>query len=166
VQIIGLDHLVLTVADIEATVAYYEQLGMSREVFGEGRVALRFGDQKMNLHEAGAEITPHATQPIPGSADICLLVAEPLEQVEADLRSSGIEVDLGPVGRAGATSAITSLYVRDPDATWWSCPDPARQFTRPATGKWRTGGRPVQSRLNRPLAKRRCSRAREMLWWP
>jgi catechol 2,3-dioxygenase-like lactoylglutathione lyase family enzyme len=115
VQITGLDHLRLTVADIEATVAFYEQLGMSRGVFGEGRVALRFGDQKMNLHEAGAEITPHARHPRPGSADICLLVAEPLEQVEAGLRRSGIEIELGPVGRAGATFAITSLYVRDPD---------------------------------------------------
>jgi catechol 2,3-dioxygenase-like lactoylglutathione lyase family enzyme len=87
VQVTGLDHLVLTVADIEATVGFYERLGMSREVFGEGRVALRFGGQKMNLLELGAEIAPHARDPTSGSADICLLIAEPIEQVEAELRS-------------------------------------------------------------------------------
>jgi catechol 2,3-dioxygenase-like lactoylglutathione lyase family enzyme len=115
VEVTGLDHLVLTVADIEATVAFYERLGMSREVFGEGRVALRFGGQKMNLLELGAEIAPHARNPTSGSADICLLIAEPIEQVEAELRSAGIEIELGPVGRTGATCAISSPYVRDPD---------------------------------------------------
>jgi catechol 2,3-dioxygenase-like lactoylglutathione lyase family enzyme len=78
-------------------------------------VALRFGDQKMNLHEVGAEITPHARHPTSGSADICLMLAEPIERVEAELRSSGIEIELGPAERTGATSAISSLYVRDPD---------------------------------------------------
>jgi catechol 2,3-dioxygenase-like lactoylglutathione lyase family enzyme len=115
VQVIGLDHLVLTVADIEATVAFYERLGMRREVFGDGRVALRFGDQKMNLHEAGAEIAPHARWPTSGSGDVCLLVADSIDQVEAELRRAGIEVELGPVGRTGATSSLTSIYVRDPD---------------------------------------------------
>ncbi|MFL5859546.1 MAG: VOC family protein [Solirubrobacteraceae bacterium] len=125
-EVIGLDHLVLTVAHIEDTIVFYERLGMSREVFGDGRVALRFGDHKMNLHQAGAEITPHARQPTSGSADICLLVAEPIERVEAELTSAGIEIELGPVGRTGATSALRSLYVRDPDGNLveLSRPDP------------------------------------------
>jgi catechol 2,3-dioxygenase-like lactoylglutathione lyase family enzyme len=115
VRVVALDHLVLTVADIEATVAFYERLGMTREGFGEGRTALRFGDQKINLHETGAEIAPHARRPTAGSADVCLLVTEPIEQVEAELSRAGIDVELGPVRRAGATSAISSVYIRDPD---------------------------------------------------
>jgi catechol 2,3-dioxygenase-like lactoylglutathione lyase family enzyme len=111
----ALDHLVLTVADPEATVAFYERLGMRREVFGGGRLALRFGDQKLNLHTAGAEIEPHAAAPTPGSADVCLLVDGPLADVESELRAAGLEIELGPVERTGATGPIRSLYLRDPD---------------------------------------------------
>jgi catechol 2,3-dioxygenase-like lactoylglutathione lyase family enzyme len=78
-RIHSVDHLVLTVTDLEASVAFYEQLGMRREMFGEGRIALQFGAQKLNLHPAGAEIAPHARRPTPGSADVCLLVAGSLE---------------------------------------------------------------------------------------
>jgi catechol 2,3-dioxygenase-like lactoylglutathione lyase family enzyme len=92
----SLDHLVLTVADIDVTVRFYEALGMRRETFGDGRVALRFADQKLNLHQAGAEVAPHAANPTRGSADLCFLVSDRLDEV-------------------GATSALTSLYVRDPD---------------------------------------------------
>ncbi len=88
---------------------------MRREVFEEGRVALRFGDQKINLHRAGAEIAPHARTPLPGSADLCLLVADDVEDVARALEAAGVPVELGPVARTGATSALTSLYVRDPD---------------------------------------------------
>ena len=77
-RIRSLDHLVLTVSDIAATVRFYESLGMREEVFGDGRVALRFGNQKLNLHEAGAELTPHAAHPACGSADLCFLVADDL----------------------------------------------------------------------------------------
>jgi catechol 2,3-dioxygenase-like lactoylglutathione lyase family enzyme len=114
-RIRSLDHLVLTVADIEATVSFYESLGMSREDFGEGRVALRFGEQKINLHQAGAELEPHAARPTLGSADLCFLVEDDLDRVAESLERSGIAVELGPVPRTGATSALSSLYVRDPD---------------------------------------------------
>ena len=111
----SLDHLVLTVSDIGAAVRFYESLGMRRETFGDGRVALRFGNQKLNLHEAGAELTPHAVHPTCGSADLCFLVADHLDQVAESLSGLGIPVELGPVARTGATSALVSLYVRDPD---------------------------------------------------
>jgi catechol 2,3-dioxygenase-like lactoylglutathione lyase family enzyme len=115
VQIRALDHIVLTVADPEATVAFYERLGMRREEFGEGRLALRFGDQKLNLHQAGKPIQPHARRPTPGSADICLLVAGSLDDVERELERADVVIELGPVERAGATGRLRSLYLRDPD---------------------------------------------------
>jgi len=115
VQIRSLDHFVLTVADPEATVAFYSRLGMRREEFGDGRLALRFGDQKINLHRAGSPIQPHARRPTPGSADVCLLVAGTLDAVERELERSGMVFELGPVQRTGATSALRSLYLRDPD---------------------------------------------------
>ena len=114
-QIRSLDHLVLTVSDIAATVRFYESLGMRRETFGEGRVALRFGDQKLNLHEAGSELAPHAAHPTRGSADLCFLVADDLDQVAESLSRIGVAIELGPVARSGATSPLISLYVRDPD---------------------------------------------------
>jgi catechol 2,3-dioxygenase-like lactoylglutathione lyase family enzyme len=115
VGIHALDHLVLTVADVEASVAFYERLGMRREVFGEGRVALRFGTQKLNLHAAGAEIAPHARQPAPGSADLCFLVEGSLEDLGSELAAAGIQIEVGPVERTGAQGPIRSLYLRDPD---------------------------------------------------
>jgi catechol 2,3-dioxygenase-like lactoylglutathione lyase family enzyme len=114
-RIVSLDHLVLTVASIDAAVAFYEQIGMRCETFGEGRIALRFGDQKINLHEAGAEFEPHALRPVPGSADLCFIVADPLGEVADALTAAGIEVELGPVVRSGAAGPIESLYLRDPD---------------------------------------------------
>ena len=111
----SLDHLVLTVSDIDATVQFYESLGMRRETFGDGREALRFGSQKLNLHQAGAELAPSAARPTRGSADICLLVSDSLEEVAESLARADIPVELGPVDRTGATSALDSLYVRDPD---------------------------------------------------
>ena len=114
-RIAGLDHLVLTVADPDATVAFYERLGMRRELFGDGRLALRFASQKINLHRAGSEIAPHARRAIPGSGDICLLVEGDLDDVRRELAAAGIAVELGPVERTGAQGPIRSLYVRDPD---------------------------------------------------
>lgn len=114
-RVTALDHLVLTVSDLDATVAFYERLGMTRKTFGEGRVALHFGRQKINLHLSGAEIVPHARQPRPGSADLCLLVDEPLGAVARALGEAGVAIELGPVERTGAEGPIRSLYVRDPD---------------------------------------------------
>jgi catechol 2,3-dioxygenase-like lactoylglutathione lyase family enzyme len=125
VLIRSLDHLVLTVADVEAAVAFYERVGMRREVFGGDRVALRFGSQKINLHQAGAEIEPHARVPTPGSADLCLLVDGPLEQVERELRDADIAIELGPVPRTGATGPIRSLYIRDPDGNLIELAEPS-----------------------------------------
>jgi catechol 2,3-dioxygenase-like lactoylglutathione lyase family enzyme len=115
VRIRSLDHLVLTVADPVATVAFYERLGMRREEFDDGRIALRFGEQKINLHQAGRPIQPHARRPTPGSADLCLLVDGTLDAVERELEAAGVVFELGPVPRTGATGPIRSLYLRDPD---------------------------------------------------
>jgi catechol 2,3-dioxygenase-like lactoylglutathione lyase family enzyme len=115
VRIASIDHFVLTVADPEATVAFYERLGMRREDFEDGRIALRFGEQKINLHQAGRTLQPHARRPTPGSADVCLLVEGTLDAVERELEMAGVVFELGPVQRTGATSPIRSLYLRDPD---------------------------------------------------
>jgi catechol 2,3-dioxygenase-like lactoylglutathione lyase family enzyme len=114
-RITSLDHLVLTVASIPATLAFYERLGMRAETFGDGRRALRFGSQKINLHEAGAEFEPHAARPLPGSGDLCFLIEGSLEEAVQLLAEAGVEIDLGPVEREGAIGALESLYVRDPD---------------------------------------------------
>jgi catechol 2,3-dioxygenase-like lactoylglutathione lyase family enzyme len=111
-----LDHLVLTVADIEATVAFYEcVLGMRPERFGEGRVALRFGEQKLNLHQARREFDPKALRPTPGSADLCFITSAPLQTIQAALARANVTVEEGPVQRTGALGPIRSLYFRDPD---------------------------------------------------
>ena len=111
-----LDHLVLTVASIDATVEFYTRvLGMDAVRFGAGRTALRFGTSKINLHEAGREFEPKARRPTPGSADLCLIVAEDLAGVRAELASRGIAIEEGPLERAGATGSIVSCYLRDPD---------------------------------------------------
>ncbi|MFJ1911839.1 VOC family protein [Streptomyces sp. NPDC088147] len=111
-----LDHLVLTVADIEATVDFYTRfLGMEPVVFGDGRRALAFGQSKINLHRAGHEFEPKAARPTPGSADLCFVVADPLERVIAELAAQGVPVEEGPVERTGALGPFVSVYVRDPD---------------------------------------------------
>jgi catechol 2,3-dioxygenase-like lactoylglutathione lyase family enzyme len=115
-MISGLDHLVLTVRDLEATIRFYcDGLGMELRTFGAGRSALHFGRQKINLHLAGHEFEPKAALPTPGSADLCFLTEEPLEAVVGHLARLGWPVVEGPVARIGATGPITSIYVRDPD---------------------------------------------------
>lgn len=115
-KIDGIDHLVLTVRDIQATCEFYSRvLGMEVVTFGNGRTALRFGTQKINLHEAGKEFDPRAAHPTPGSGDLCLLTDQPLNQVIQHLRSCGIDIVEGPVRKAGAVGSLESVYVRDPD---------------------------------------------------
>ena len=115
-MIFRLDHLVLTVRDLEAAVRFYtEVLGMERVRFGAGRTALRFGGQKINLHVAGQEIEPNAAHPTPGSADLCFIMEQPLDAVVEHLRNCGVPLVLGPVPRTGALGPIQSIYLRDPD---------------------------------------------------
>ena len=111
-----LDHLVLTVADIDRSCRFYNQvLGMEVINFHGHRKALRFGRQKINLHPAGGEYPPMATYPTPGSADLCLITATPLDAVMAELRDRDIDIIDGPVQRTGATGPLLSVYIRDPD---------------------------------------------------
>src|SRR5881409_2786870 len=99
-----LDHLVLTVHDLDATVAFYTKvLGMEAVTFRGGRRALAFDHSKINLHEAGREFEPKAARPTPGSADLCLIVDEPVDRIIAELASHGVPLEEGPVGRTGAT---------------------------------------------------------------
>jgi catechol 2,3-dioxygenase-like lactoylglutathione lyase family enzyme len=116
----SLDHLVLTVANIRETIAFYEPvLGMVAQQFtpadGTTRWALAFGNHKINLHEAGAEFEPKAENPTPGSADLCFLTQIPLPAWQAHFAKHDIKIIEGPVARTGATGPITSIYLRDPD---------------------------------------------------
>lgn len=115
-QIEGLDHLVLTVTDVGRTRDFYERvLGMEPIVFGEGRHALAFGQQKINLHEAGREFEPKAAVPTPGSADLCFLTNAAVVEIVEHLGAHGVEILEGPVRRTGAAGPIMSVYFRDPD---------------------------------------------------
>ena len=111
-----LDHLVLPVSDIESIAHFYTtHLGMEKRTFGEGRVALHFWDQKINLHPAGWDYEPKAKVSVAGTADLCFLVSEPVESLQADLIEGEIEVIEGPVERTGASGRLLSIYIRDPD---------------------------------------------------
>ncbi|NQU62298.1 MAG: VOC family protein [Rhodospirillales bacterium] len=116
VTIDRLDHMVLTVADIDATCAFYGSvLGMEKVVFAGGRVALSFAKQKINLHPAGNEYDPRAKHPVPGSGDFCLITETPLADVIAHLETSGVAIIEGPVTKTGAQGELLSVYFRDPD---------------------------------------------------
>jgi catechol 2,3-dioxygenase-like lactoylglutathione lyase family enzyme len=115
-----LDHLVLTVTDIEAATRFYERaLGMQREFFrgpeGQPRYALRFGDQKINLQDRTTDTPTKAKVPTFGSGDFCLIAAVPLDTVIAHLRTENIPLEAGPVARRGALGPLRSIYLRDPD---------------------------------------------------
>ncbi len=115
-RLLQLDHLVLTVNDIQTSCDFYTTiLGMEVVTFGDNRKALRFGEQKINLHQAGQEFEPKAAQPTPGSADLCFLTETPLDDIILHLGSYGLRVEEGPVLRTGATGPIISIYIRDPD---------------------------------------------------
>ncbi len=113
--ILGLDHLVLTVASIDRTCEFYQRVvGMRRETFAGGRIALKFGKQKINLHEAGKEFDPNALYATPGSGDLCFIVDD-LAAAQVRLDAEGVEVIEGPAARIGAMGKMLSIYFRDPD---------------------------------------------------
>ncbi|MCF6325364.1 MAG: VOC family protein [Gammaproteobacteria bacterium] len=115
-HITNIDHIVLTVTDLNLTVNFYETvLGMSSEIFGQNRVSLNFGTQKINLHQKGKEFEPKANAPLPGSEDLCFISGVELDVAMAHVKSKGVEIIEGPVSRTGATGSITSFYFRDPD---------------------------------------------------
>ena len=116
IKINHLDHLVLTVKNIELTVKFYTQiLGMEKEVFKGSRIALKYGNQKINLHELGNEFEPKAFNVKEGSADLCFIVDTPIEEVKEFLEVKGIKIIEGIVPRTGAVGVIKSIYIRDPD---------------------------------------------------
>lgn len=111
-----IDHLVLTVKDLNETCEFYSKvLGMEIVFFAEGRKALSFGNQKINLHQQENEFDPKAIHPTPGSADLCFLTATPMDEVVSHLNACGVKIIEGPVEKTGATGPILSVYFRDPD---------------------------------------------------
>ncbi len=115
-KITKIDHIALTCKNINATAEFYKSvMGMYIEMFGEGRVALKFGNQKINLHKHGKEFKPKANNPLPGSEDLCFITEIELTTAMAYVKNKGINIIEGPVSRAGATGPIISFYFRDPD---------------------------------------------------
>jgi catechol 2,3-dioxygenase-like lactoylglutathione lyase family enzyme len=111
-----IDHLVLTVADIDRTVDFYSRiLGMEKIEFAQGRIALACGEQKINLHQLGKEFEPGAEHVQAGSADLCLIIDTPIEQAIEHIQQHGVDLIAGPVQRSGAQGKIVSAYLRDPD---------------------------------------------------
>lgn len=111
-----LDHVVLTARDLTETCNFYQRvLGMRLEAFGSGRLALLYGDQKINLHEAGHEFEPKADRPTPGGLDLCFTTRTPIDAVVTHLQASGVPILEGPVERTGARARLMSVYFRDPD---------------------------------------------------
>jgi catechol 2,3-dioxygenase-like lactoylglutathione lyase family enzyme len=123
------DHIVLTTRDLAGCVKFYtDVLGMRLEKFqtpGETRLALKFGSQKLNLHEWGKEFTPRAHVAAPGTLDLCFIAAVPLEQVIARLKAANVPILEGPVMKTGAVSKLRSVYVRDPDLNLVEISEPA-----------------------------------------
>jgi catechol 2,3-dioxygenase-like lactoylglutathione lyase family enzyme len=116
IDIDRIDHIVLTVQDIDRTIEFYERvLGMEPVTFAGGRRALAFGRQKLNLHQAGREFEPKALNPAPGAIDLCFIASTALEEVIATLKSEGVAIIEGPVAKTGALGPMKSVYFRDPD---------------------------------------------------
>ena len=115
-QLDSIDHVVLTVRDILASIAFYTRvLGMREISFGDNRHALAFGQSKLNLHQAGNEFEPKAARPVPGAVDLCLLTRTPMDAITRHLEAQKIAVEEGPIQRTGAQGPLLSVYVRDPD---------------------------------------------------
>src|SRR5260370_39221047 len=111
-----LDHLVLTVADIAKNCEFYEKvLGMETVTFGAGGKVMSFGQQKINLHQAGKEFEPKAVKPTPGSGDLCFIASTPATEIIEHLKRQGVAIEEGPVPRTGPTGPMQSVYFRDPD---------------------------------------------------
>jgi len=111
-----IDHIVLTTRDKEGCIRFYtEILGMKLEKFSENRLALKFGEQKINLHEWGREFEPRAHVAAPGTLDLCFIAAVPLAKVIQRLNEKKIPILEGPVAKTGAMGPMQSVYVRDPD---------------------------------------------------
>ncbi len=111
-----IDHIVITAQDVQRTIDFYSRvMGMEPVTFGEGRRALAFGRQKINLHQAGREYEPKALKPVPGSLDLCFITETPLEEVIAHLKANGVAIAEGPVPKTGALGPMMSVYFRDPD---------------------------------------------------
>jgi catechol 2,3-dioxygenase-like lactoylglutathione lyase family enzyme len=112
----SLDHIVLTVSDVENSISFYtSMLGMQEVTFGDNRKALVFGEQKINLHEHGKEFEPKAKTPCPGSADLCFITTTSINEYYNYLRQRGVNIEEGPIQRTGAKGDIVSIYIRDPD---------------------------------------------------
>jgi len=116
INILTLDHLVLTVKNIDKTVEFYEKLGMKKEIFADNRVALKYASQKINLHKLGSEFEPKAQNVKEGSADLCFIIKQNLEEVIIYLEKQGIKIEQGIVQKTGANGKIRSIYLRDPDS--------------------------------------------------
>lgn len=115
-QIDSIDHVVLTVKSIAVSCAFYERaMGMKVVTFGEGRKALAFGRQKINLHEVGKEFEPKADRPTAGSGDLCFVTSTPIAEVVRHLEACRVAIIEGPVKRTGAVGTLLSVYFRDPD---------------------------------------------------
>lgn len=115
-KIKNIDHLVMTVRDIDQTLGFYVNvLGMEKQSFESGRVALLFGEQKINLHEYGNEFEPKAHLAVPGSEDLCFITDMPLAEAMQQVKNQGVNIIEGPVKRTGANGPVESFYFRDPD---------------------------------------------------
>lgn len=122
----SIDHLVLATDDLERCLDFYTRvLGMTLERYGEGRIALRFGSHKFNVHPPGFEASIRAHTPTPGSLDLCFLADRPLDDIIAHLRQHDVPIEEGPVVRTGARFAIRSVYIRDPDLNLVEISEPA-----------------------------------------
>lgn len=112
----NLDHLVLTVSNIDESCSFYKRvLGLEIITFGDKRKALLIGQQKINLHQVGQELSPCAGKPTAGSADLCFITSKPINEISSHLEECSVSIELGPVPRTGVLGAMTSLYFRDPD---------------------------------------------------
>lgn len=115
-RVTHLDHLLLTVKSIDASVDFYQKtLGMKQQNLADQSVALLFGDQKINLHQAKSAIPPAAARGVPGSADLCFIVNSTMDEMLSHLARLNVPLIEGPVRRSGATGKIDSVYIRDPD---------------------------------------------------